>query len=326
MLGPLLAMALAKLLGANVASPFGGRQAGQVVIGCALGLYFTPAVVGVLLAHAPLMLLAAVLAIALGYFCAYILSSIARIDRTTALFASAPGGAAEMAVLGERFGAAMDKVALAQSLRIVLVIVVIPAALIYAGAHGTDQYRPAPGDVSYPGLALLLMLCVVAAFGLARFTLPNAWMLGPLAVGIIVTVTQLELSAMPPVISNLGQLLLGCALGARFEQGLHKRAPRFLLGVVLSIAVAMALSLLFALALAWLGGIPIPTMILATAPGGIGEMGITAKVLQLGVPLVTAFHVTRIVLLVTTTAPLFRVLQRFNGRVHHRKHGRRKSG
>ena len=44
---------------------------------------------------------------------------------------------------------------------------------------------------------------------------------------------------------------------------------------------------------------------LGTAPGGIAEMCITAKVLQLGVPLVTAFHVTRVVVLLLLTAPLF---------------------
>jgi uncharacterized membrane protein AbrB (regulator of aidB expression) len=33
---------------------------------------------------------------------------------------------------------------------------------------------------------------------------------------------------------------------------------------------------------------------LGTSPGGIAEMCITAKVLQLGVPIVTAFHVTRL--------------------------------
>ena len=49
---------------------------------------------------------------------------------------------------------------------------------------------------------------------------------------------------------------------------------------------------------------------LATAPGGIAEMSITAKVLELGVPLVTAFHVSRVVLLLTCTAPLFTWLRR----------------
>jgi len=48
-------------------------------------------------------------------------------------------------------------------------------------------------------------------------------------------------------------------------------------------------------------------VVLATAPGGIAEMCITAKVLQLGVPLVTAAHVTRVVVLVIGTGSLFRL-------------------
>jgi uncharacterized membrane protein AbrB (regulator of aidB expression) len=37
----------------------------------------------------------------------------------------------------------------------------------------------------------------------------------------------------------------------------------------------------------------------------MAEMCVTAKVLQLGVPLVTSFHVLRIVVLVIGTGPLF---------------------
>jgi hypothetical protein len=66
--------------------------------------------------------------------------------------------------------------------------------------------------------------------------------------------------------------------------------------------------------LASLGGLAIPTMVLATAPGGIAEMCITAKVLRLGVPLVTAAHVTRVLMLVTTTAPLYRLVLRLRAR------------
>jgi uncharacterized protein len=54
--------------------------------------------------------------------------------------------------------------------------------------------------------------------------------------------------------------------------------------------------------------------VLATAPGGIAEMSITAKVLRLGVPIVTAFHVTRMILLVTLTAPLYRVARSLTAR------------
>jgi uncharacterized protein len=80
--------------------------------------------------------------------------------------------------------------------------------------------------------------------------------------------------------------------------------------VCLSIGLAMLASALAAWCLAILGSAPVPTMVLATAPGGMAEMCVTAKVLQLGVPLVTAAHVTRVIILVTTTAPTFRLAKR----------------
>ena len=47
----------------------------------------------------------------------------------------------------------------------------------------------------------------------------------------------------------------------------------------------------------------------ASVPGGIAEMCLTAKALQLGVPVVTAFHVTRMVAVVLLAGPLFRIGQ-----------------
>jgi uncharacterized membrane protein AbrB (regulator of aidB expression) len=52
------------------------------------------------------------------------------------------------------------------------------------------------------------------------------------------------------------------------------------------------------------------TAILATTPGGIGEMAITAKVLNLGAPVVTAFHAIRMAALVMIVGALYRALRR----------------
>lgn len=314
MIGPLLAMAAARLAGTAVDAPNGARQLGQLIIGATLGLYFTPVVTRALASNLAPMLLAAAFAIALGYVCAAFLSRLTGVDRTTALFASVPGGAAEMTVLAGRHRAGEDKVAFAQSLRILLVVVIVPAALTYSGVHGADLYQPSPGTVSAPGLALLFVLCGAGAGVLLLAGVPNAWMLGPLFVSVGVTTGELGLSAMPGAVSALGQLLIGAALGARFEPGFRHGARRYFVGVIATIVLALVLSALFGWLLASLAGLAVPTLILATAPGGIAEMGITAKVLQLGVPLVTAFHLTRIILLVTTTAPLFRMTRRFSRR------------
>ncbi len=111
--------------------------------------------------------------------------------------------------------------------------------------------------------------------------------------------------ASPQPGSACRQCLLGCALGSRFQPDFLRGAPRFVAAVTLTVAATIVVSAVFGVALARLSGLHPATLVLGTAPGGIAEMCITAKVLQLGVPLVTAFHVTRVVVLLLATAPLF---------------------
>lgn len=314
MLGPLTAMALCNFSGAGLRAPRGARELGQIVIGTALGLYFTPAVAREVIAYWHLLLVAGLFAIALGAIAGWILSHTAGVDRTTAFFASVAGGAAEMTILGERYGARPDRVALGQSLRILAVVVVVPFVLTYSGARGSELFELTAMPLAWDKLALLVGIAAVAGFALNALGMPNGFMFGPLGVVIGLTVNDVHLSSMPTVLSNGAQVLLGCALGARFQRRSLQSSPRFLAGVLASVVIAMIVAAAFAALLAWISGLPVATLVLATAPGGIAEMCITAKVLQLGVPLVTAAHVTRVAVLITTTGPTFRAVQAWRKR------------
>jgi len=216
-----------------------------------------------------------------------------------------------MAVLGERFGARVDRVAAAQSLRILIVVAIIPAAYALLGLHGADPY--VPGATSFDPLGFLGLMAATFVGGLVfqRVRLANAFVLGSLAVAIPLTAAQVDLSAMPQLASNAGQCLLGCALGSRFQRDFLHGAHRFVGAVVASVLLAIMLSAAFGIGLAYAAGLHPATLVLGTAPGGIAEMCITAKVLQLGVPLVTAFHVARVVVILLTTVPLFARLERW---------------
>jgi len=313
MIGPLLAVAATRVAGWPVAAIPGGRQLAQWIIGTALGLYFSPLVAQRVGGFVWLLILGAVFAIVVGYVSGYILSVLGGTDRTTAVFASVPGGAAEMSVLGERFGARVDQVAAGQSLRILLVVVTIPSLFAALGLHGADPFLTTSSEVRWLALAALLSVTGAAGLLLARLNVPNAFVLGALVVAIPLTIAGVNTSAMPRGMLNGAQLLLGCALGSRFNRSFLARAPRFVAAVVVSVAIAMGISVLFALFMARLTGIHPATLVLATAPGGIAEMAVTAKVLDLGVPMVTSFHVTRVMLLLTCTGPLFAWLR------HHRR-------
>ena len=305
MLGPLVTLAFLRVAGVGIGAPPGGRQIGQRIIGTSLGLYFTPYVVREVAGWWWLLVAGAAFAIGLGYIGGLLLARLAGIDRTTGIFASVPGGAAEMSVLGERFGARVDRVAAAQSLRILIVVLTIPFAYAALGLHGADAYVPGTTQFDAVGYAMLMAATLAGSAIAQRLRIPNAFVLGSLAVAIPLTAMQVDLSAMPALASNAGQCLLGCALGARFEPDFLAGAHRFIAAVAVSVFAAIALSTGVALLLAAVTGLHPATVVLGMAPGGIAEMCITAKVLQLGVPLVTAFQVTRVVALLVLTAPLF---------------------
>ena len=54
-------------------------------------------------------------------------------------------------------------------------------------------------------------------------------------------------------------------------------------------------------------------MALAVSPGGMAEMSITARILHLGVPIVAAFHVVRIFLVIGFSEMVFRKVFRRPG-------------
>jgi membrane AbrB-like protein len=306
-IGPLLSTAALSLAGAPVLASDRLRNLGQWAIGVALGLYFTPAVVAQTVALAPAIAVGVAWAFVLAWaFHRWLAWTHPGESAATTWFAAAIGGASEMAALGERAGARVDRVAAAHSLRVLLVVVGVPVALQLAGAHGADAAAPALREVRPAGLLLLAALTGAAIAVFARLALPNPFVLGALAVTAALSGAGHPLSALPREATNAGQLFIGVALGVRFRPEFLRAAPRWLAAVAVGTLGMMALSAGFAVVLARAAGLHPASTVLATSPGGIAEMAITAKVLGLGVPVVTAFHVVRYVAVLLGTAPLFR--------------------
>jgi membrane AbrB-like protein len=315
MIGPLVATALLSARGVPTAAWPPLRDAGQLVIGLALGLYFTPPVIALVTGHALAIAVGIVWALLIGAgFSAWLRWWAARgglqVDRTTAYFSGCIGGASEMVVLAQRHGGQLDLVAACHTLRVLMVVVIVPFGFQFAGLAGIDTALPGPKAVHWGGLLGLLALASAAAWLLARLRLTNPWMIGPLLVALVLTSNNVEWSALPGWLVNAAQLVIGVALGTRFTPAFLHQAPRWMTGVALGTLGLLLVSVGFGLALGWATAFHPATTVLATAPGGIAEMCITAKVLQLGVPIVTAFHVTRMVGVVLLAGPLYQWMVR----------------
>ena len=318
MMGSMLAMAAVQMAGAGLEPLPGGRNAGMMVVGVSLGLYFTAPIVHEVATYWPWFIALGLAALGFGAASGLVLARLSGVDRATAYFGSMPGGASEMAVMGEPYGARPDRVALAHSVRMLFVVTVFPIGITVAGFSATDDYHPVITPFDPKGLATLFTIAVVAGTLARLIRLPTAYMMGPLVATIALTVWGVKFSSVPTPLTNVAQVLLGCALGARFDGTFLRTAPRFAAALVPSTLLMLVLAASVGTLLAWGASVYLGSGLLAAAPGGIAEMSITAKVLRIGVAFVTAAHVVRYIVVVFLTVPVFRLLTHVRSRTMFR--------
>lgn len=310
LIGPLLAVALCNIAGAGLETPRWMRSMGQWLIGVALGLHFTPTMVVQIAAMVPYMVLAGFMAIAFGTVGGWAVSRFSKVDRATAHFATAMGGAPEMAVAAERTGANIDQVVTAHMLRVILTVVIVPAAVQY-GARLTPHTQALGNNWLLSTDLVLIALVSLGCAAVAKlFNFPNSYALVPLFLTATVTACGVvDSGALPRWVSIGAQILVAVSLAVRFTPSSFGASRRLLGPVIVYSLSSIVFAAVFGFILAYTTGLALPAGVLSLAPGGMADMGVAAESLGLMVPVVTGFHVIRVALVVLLTLPLFKWVQ-----------------
>lgn len=304
-LGPMFGVGALTFAGYAAKQPPIGRKIGQITIGVALGLYFTQAVIAELSKFAGWMLLGCVFSLGLTVLFARFFQRFARVDAMTATYACAIGAASDMAVQAQRMGADGASVATSHAVRVMIVVTIIPfvaagwevvTALnpVTAISPVTAAGGPRASDISALPLAAIVVISATLATLINKTRLPNPWVLVPLFTAATYAAIGND-TRLPDLIVNAGSILIGWNLGQYMSRYFFKSSPRVLGAAAIMTFGMLVLSLGFAFVIEWALDIALISAIIATSPGGIAEMAITAKVLGLGAPIVTAFHLTRMV-------------------------------
>lgn len=291
------------------------RPAGLIFLGLAFGQTFSGPVIGALLGALPIILLAGALSILAGIVAVPIFTRMARTDPRTGFFSAVPGGVIVMAVLAQREGVPIAPVTMAQTIRVVVVVLAIPPLLTaFAPAGDSSSIFMAPGlPVELAGLAVMSVLGLGAAL-VMRFTgVANPWMIGPCLLGITAASFGVLPSSVPPVLVDAAQVAMGATLGQRLTREFLLSSRRLLVASVVASVVLSVLCMVLGGVLGWASGLPVGAVMLGLAPGGMPEMTVTAKALEHAVPLVLAFHLARTLMCNFFIGPLWRGLARLRG-------------
>lgn len=295
MIGALVFAATVRMANRTLHVPGQTRQIGQVLVATSVGLSFTPDAVGAMGALLIPMIGSAVLTIGIGFVVAAFLMRTTQTDAITAVLASIPIGPVESASLAVRHKVLPGPIVFAQTLRIVLLVILIPPAIVALDGSVNDPVAALSRvDWTLSGAMLLAIAGLVGALVARLVRLANPFFVGALGGAALAAAFSLPITAYPYPVLVLAQIFLGVWLGAVFDRDLFRRARGFIPGSILASFLLVSLCVGMGLGLTWITGETWQVMLLSTAPGSVTEMALTAKILEDGLAVVTAFHVVRI--------------------------------
>ncbi|WP_368414210.1 AbrB family transcriptional regulator [Falsiroseomonas sp.] len=287
------------------------RPAALILLGLGLGQTFTPTVMAAVMLALPWLLGAALLSILVGVLVARLFARWAGTDAETGYYAAVPGGVVVMAVLAQRAGLSVPTVTLAHTIRVMLVVALVPPLVGWLAPLGTaGAFLAELPQVRGTGLLGLLAGGLAVALAARRLGMANPWMLAPCGMMILLSALDVLPSGVPSWMVDAAQVGMGMALGQRMSRRFLLSSHRLALASVAMSLLLMAVMAVLAIAFSGISGLPVAEVALGMSPGGMPEMTVTAKALSLGVPLVLGFHIVRTLLCNFAVAPIWRGMVR----------------
>ena len=309
LIGPMIAgVIVASTLG-RIRVPDTVFAATQGIIACMIARAMPVSIVDEVAMQWPVFTVGVMSTIVMAAVVGWLLTRWKVLPGTSAIWGSAPGGAASMTLLAEAYGADVRLVAFMQYLRVLCVTSV--ASLIASLAGQEDHvavatvWFPAVDWFSFAATLAVASLGVISA---KVFRIRAGAVLLPLIVGTVLSNTGVMHIELPPWFLAISYALLGWAIGLRFtrESIAHcaRALPRVLAAILLLIAACGVVGQLLAKA----AGVDPLTAYLATTPGGLDVAAIIASDSDVDVPFVLSMQFARIVIVLVTGPSLARFL------------------
>ncbi|HSI41714.1 MAG TPA: AbrB family transcriptional regulator [Xanthobacteraceae bacterium] len=293
--GALVATAVLALAGLPVGVWDPVRQVTYVVLGTSMGSAVSPETLGGM-TNWPISLLILVLSVPVMMVAvmAY-LERVAGWDRRSAFFAAAPGALSAVLAMAESSGADTRRVVFGQSIRLFVLVALLPAAL---GGLGHQPSGALPVNPVVPDLASFIASLAVGIFGALaaeRFRMPGGAMVGAMLASGVVHGAGLIEGRLPDILLIIGFVILGANIGSRFAGTGMDTLRRFAVDGLVALVIATAVSIAFAVLGAFVSGEPLTKVLIAYMPGALEAMTIMAFVLGVDPAFVAAHHLTRFI-------------------------------
>ena len=294
--GSIIVVAAAALAGRPMFIPILMMRILLVALGISLGAVVTPETLQGMATY-PLSIVVLLMAM----FCVSIagwtyLRVVHGWNNVTAYLASAPGAMSQVMAVGAELDADLRAIAIVQTIRVVIVAVGLPTALLAFGfaGHGAARAGGAFIVAQLGELAILIAASTVMAIVAHRIRFPGGLLFGALLTSAALHGSGYIHVVMPRWITDIVMICFGGVIGARFANTSLRLLLDFVGAALGLFAVALSIAAVFAGGLLMFIHVPVAEVMIAYAPGSVDAMMLLALALHLDPVYVGAHHLSRI--------------------------------
>lgn len=211
-------------------------------------------------------------------------------DAKSAFFGGVPGALSTTLLVAEEAGADLTRIAFVQSVRVLMLVAILPSVITATSPTTAGIAREAGGMVD---LVITVSAAAIAGLVCHRLRVPGGLLVGAMLMSTILHATEIVHGYVPDAILIPGFVALGALIGSRFYGISLAEIRAFTVAALAGFAIGMGIATAFAIAIAGIVDLPFGQVLLAFAPGGFEAMVAMAFALSLDPAFVGTHQIVR---------------------------------
>ena len=311
MLGPMIAISIAALMGLKVAMPKLALSGILIILGLYIGTYIDQNLINQMVNWIWTTIIMFFYILVSIIIVSKYLQKFSGYNEKTSIFSAAPGALGPLLILAEHENSDLSQVATAHLIRLIIIITIFPFIIVnYSNSDPIVLEEFNYIDQNHFNLIILIIWSIILILLFDNLKIPAALLSGTLVASGILQVSDIATYKLPEFSINFCLLILGASVGCRFAEKTIKEVANNTFHSFVATSLLVLLGLIAAYVATFFVDNNFLTLVLSFCPGGIYEVAVIAIAFELEPDFVSFHHIIRLLFILFTIPLILKLIDR----------------
>ena len=311
MLGPMLAISIAALMGLKVVMPKLALSFILIVLGLHIGNYIDQNLLSQMKDWIwTSMIMFFYILVSILIVSKY-LQKFSGYKEKTSIFSATPGALGPLLILAEYEKSDLSQVATAHLIRLIIIITLFPFFVVnFSPIEAMTIEKFDYMSQNHLNLLILLICSFILIYIFDKIKVPASLLAGTLVASGILQISDIASYKLPDESINFCLLILGASIGCRFLDKSLNEVIKNTAHSFIATAILVILGILAAIAASYFVDNSFLSLLLSYCPGGIYEVAVIAIAFDLDPNFVAFHHIIRLLMILFMVPTIIKILDK----------------